>query len=136
MVMSAAQVQAELRRKKNIGIAPTSQANMGQYNKMSTYPPMSASQVTGELQRKKNLGITPTSAANVGQYNKLTPTTPMSAGQVKQVNPGPAGIYDPGMASPNQGKSGVPGGVIATGAASPVPRLRGRRPRGEQRPAR
>src|SRR3990167_6077369 len=39
--MSAEQVTAELQRKKNLGIAPTSQANLEQYNKLTPVTPVS-----------------------------------------------------------------------------------------------
>lgn len=54
MAMSAAQVSAELQRKKNLGIAPTNSANMGQYNKLTSQTPMSANQA--------KVGPTPVSA--------------------------------------------------------------------------
>jgi hypothetical protein len=56
MVMTASQIAAELQRKKNLGIAPTNQANVGAYNKLTAQSPTTSA---------------------VGSYlNSNTPTSP------------------------------------------------------------
>ncbi|WP_138752757.1 hypothetical protein [Paenibacillus sinopodophylli] len=77
-VMSAAQVAAELQRKKNLGIAPTSAANQAQYD---TLKPMSAAQASAPLAN----AATSTSAPSTG-FGGATYGTSGAANQAISAN--------------------------------------------------